>query len=149
MDLQGLLQASLENASAHTRGIFGASPMRAAEVEAFLQGRTVAALATARPSGAPHVSAADLIYLHGRFFLGQSRDAASLRNLRRQPRVSLLMAQGWRRHLLLEGLARELPGEDPLGEGVRAEERRRLDFAAEVIVEVEPLRLLAWKSPKA
>jgi uncharacterized pyridoxamine 5'-phosphate oxidase family protein len=120
--------------------------MTAEEVEAFLKGRTMVALATVHPSGTPHVSATDLIYHRGRFFLGQSRAAASLRNLQRQPRISLLMAQGWRRHLLLEGEARELPADDSLALEVRTEERRRAGFDSEVIVEVEPLRLLTWKS---
>jgi hypothetical protein len=118
-------------------------------VEAFLKGHTLVALATVGPSGEPHLAPTDLIYMEGRFFIGQSRGAASLRDLRRLPRVSLLMAQGWRRHLLLEGEARPLAPNEPAAAMVQAEEQRRLGFSSQVIVEVLPRKMFAWSSADA
>ena len=57
------------------------------------------------------------------------------------------MAQGWRRHLIVEGTASVVP-DGPLAEEVRGEEQRRLGFASEVIVEVEPTRAFGWKSDR-
>ena len=146
-ELEELLRTSLARATAHTRRVLGPGAMTAAEVRAFLRSRTAAALATTGPAGRPHVAATDLIHHRERFFVGQSRGAASLRHLQRQPAVALLLAQGWRRHLIIEGTASMVP-DGPLAEEVRAEERRRLGFASDVIVEVEPTRAFGWKSDR-
>ena len=122
--------------------------MTAEEVRAFLRRRTAAALATTGPAGRPHVAVTALIHHSERFFVGQSRDAASLRHLQKQPSVALVLAQGWRRHLIIEGTAATVP-DGLLADGVREEERRRLGFASEIIVEVEPTRAFAWKSDRA
>ena len=121
--------------------------MTAAEVRAFLRGRTAAALSTTGPAGRPHVAVTDLIHYRERFFVGQSRGAASLRHLQRRPSVALLLAQGWRRHLIIEGIASTVP-DGHLAEEVRGEEQRRLGIASDVIVEVEPSRAFGWKSDR-
>ena len=146
-ELEELLRTSLARATAHTRRVLGPGAMTAVEVRAFLRSRTAAALATTGPAGRPHVAATDLIHHRERFFVGQSRGAASLRHLRRQPAVGLLMAQGWRRHLIVEGTASTVP-DGPLAEEVRAEEQRRLGITSDVIVEVLPTRAFGWKSDR-
>ena len=146
-ELEELLRTSLARATAHTRRVLGPGAMNAAEVRAFLRGRTAVALSTTGPAGRPHVAVTDLIHHRERFFVGQSRGAASLRHLGRRPSVALLLAQGWRRHLIIEGEASAVP-DGPLAEEVRGEEQRRLGFASEVIVEVEPSRAFGWKSDR-
>lgn len=146
-ELEELLQTSLARATAHTRRVLGPGAMTAAEVRAFLRARTAAALSTTGPAGRPHVAVTDLIHHCERFFIGQSRGAASLRHLQRQPAVAVLLAHGWRRHLIIEGTASTVP-DGPLAEEVRAEEQRRLGFASEVIVEVLPTRAFGWKSDR-
>ena len=147
-DLEELLRTSLARATAHTRRVLGPGAMTAAEARAFLRSRTAATLATTSSVGRPHVAVTALIHHRERFFVGQSLGAASLRHLQRRPAVALVMAQGWRRHLLLEGTARTVP-DGPLAEEVRVEEQRRLGFASDVIVEVEPSRAFGWKSDRA
>ena len=146
-ELEDLLRTSLARATAHTRRVLGPGAMTAAEVRAFLRSRTAAALSTTGPTGRPHVAATDIIHHRERFFVGQSRGAVSLRHMQRQPAVALLLAQGWRRHLIIEGTASAVP-EGPLADEVRAEEQRRLGFASDVIVEVAPTRAFGWKSDK-
>ena len=146
-ELEELLRTSLARATPHTCKVLGPGAMTAAEVRAFLRGRTAATLATTGPAGRPHVAVTDLIHLRERFFVGQSRGAASLRHLQQRPAVALAMAQGWRRHLIVEGAA-SVVQDGPLAEEVRGEERRRLGFASEVIVEVEPTRAFGWKSDR-
>ena len=146
-DLKYLLQTSLARATAHTRKVLGPGAMTAAEVRAFLRARTAASLATTGPAGRPHVALTALIHHSERFFVGQSRGAASLRHLQRRPAVALVVAQGWRRHLIIEGTASVVP-DGPLAAEVREEERRRLGFASQVIVEVEPSRAFGWKSDR-
>ena len=146
-ELEELLRTSLARATAHTRRVLGPGAMTAAEVRAFLRARTAVTLATTSPAGRPHVAVTALIHLRERFFVGQSRGAASLRHLQRQPAVALLLAQGWRRHLLIEGTASTVP-EGPLAEEVRDEEQRRLGFASDVIVEVKPAHAFGWKSDR-
>ena len=146
-ELDELLRTSLARATAHTRRVLGPGAMTAAEVRAFLRGRTAAALSTTGPAGRPHVAVTDLIHYRERFFVGQSRGAASLRHLQRRPSVALLLAQGWRRHLIIEGIASTVP-DGHLAEEVRGEEQRRLGIASDVIVEVEPSRAFGWKSDR-
>ena len=146
-ELEELLQTSLARATAHTRKVLGPGAMTAAGVRAFLRRRTAAALATTGPAGRPHVAVTDLIHHRERFFIGQSRGAASLRHLQKQPSVALVMAQGWRRHLIIEGTAATVP-DGSLADEVREEERRRLAFASEIIVEVEPTRAFGWRSDR-
>lgn len=146
-ELEYLLRTSLARATTHTRKVLGPGAMTAAEVRAFLRARTAASLATTGPAGRPHVAVTALIHHSERFFVGQSRGAASLRHLQRRPAVALVVAQGWRRHLIIEGTASVVP-DGPLAAEVRAEERRRLGITSDVIVEVLPTRAFGWKSDR-
>ena len=144
--LETLLTNSIATASRHTKDIFGSDTMTPGEVETFLSKRTAVAVATTDREGRPLIADADLIFLEGRFFIGQSRGSATLNQIRKTQRVALLLMQGWRRHLLLEGQASCLADNDPVNMKVRAAEKRRIGFTSQVIVEVHPSRMFGWKS---
>ncbi len=144
--LETLLARSIAAASPHTKGIFGNDTMTAKEIEAFVSKRTAVAVATTDREGHPHIAATDLIVVQGRFFIGQSQGSASLKHIRRDERVALLLMQGWRRHLLLEGQTSCLADNDPMTGQVKAAEKERLGFTSQIIVEVSPSRMFGWKS---
>ncbi len=65
-------------------------------------------LATVRPNGTPHLVPIWFIWMSGRIYLCTGADSVKVRNLRRQPYVSIALEDG-SQPLVMEGLARFAP----------------------------------------
>jgi PPOX class probable F420-dependent enzyme len=61
------------------------------EIEAFLAGSLVARLATLREDGTPHLTPVWFVYERGIFYFTLGQRRRHLRNLRRDPRATLLV----------------------------------------------------------
>ena len=87
--LQFLLQASMEAAGPHLRGIV--TPERrldAWELADRLQGMRLLVLSTVTADGRPRAGPVDGYFLHGTFWFSSGRDAVRMRHLRTRPQVS-------------------------------------------------------------
>jgi PPOX class probable F420-dependent enzyme len=75
-------------------------------LEAFLRQPNPAVVATLRADGGPHTAATWYLWEQGRVLVNLDEGRSRLEHLRRDPRISLtvLGAEGWHRHVTLEGL---------------------------------------------
>lgn len=69
-------------------------------------------LCTLRPDGSPHVTPVWFVFLRDRWWIGTDDGAVKVRNVRRDPRVSLALEDGWA-PVVAEGEARVHEGRFP------------------------------------
>ena len=81
------------------------------QLRAFLDEPRFAVLATVGPGGAPHQTVMWYLLDGDEVVLNTAAGRAKERNLERDPRVSLLMEDGYR-YVRLTGRVREIPGEE-------------------------------------
>ena len=147
-DLASALSRSINEATPHTRNVFGGPhAMSAAEVAGFLQESHVALISTVTSSGAPHITALYILALDGKLYIGTFPRAALYRNLRRNPKVAIAVVElPWQRHVFVYGSVRFVPQEGEEIDRVRAAQRAR--FGGErgaILAEVVPDKLFTWK----
>jgi PPOX class probable F420-dependent enzyme len=84
------------------------------DVDAFLRGRRIAALATENEDGSIHLSAVWYLYEAGSFYVATAPDARKARNVRARPRASIMIDSRGRalRGVASAGAADLLHGED-------------------------------------
>lgn len=110
--------------------------MGEAEIDEFIASRRTATLATIGPGGQPHLVAMWFGYLDGHIWFETKAASQKAVNLRRDPRVSVLLEDGATydslRGVSLEGRAEIVPGDDALQRlGVDIWERYYGDYSAE------------------
>ena len=148
-DLAQILSDSIEEATPHTRNVFGGSrAMSADETQSFLHDTHVGLVTTIARSGAPHVTAVYILALESRLYFGTFKRTALYRNLRRDPRVAIAAVElPWKRHVFVHGSVRFLsPADSEEIDRVRASQRER--FGGErgaVLCEVVPTKIFTWK----
>lgn len=100
------------------------APMQQEAREAFLQADRHAILATNRPGGAPQLTPVWYLYEDGMFYVSAQVDTVKVRNLRRDPSVSLCVdgGRGDARYVVVTGRAHLV---EP-GEGIQEEMRWRI-----------------------
>src|SRR4051812_34155547 len=113
--LQALLDASLQRSGEHLRGIIhpGRRTPTAETVARLLSGMKVLVVATVGADGRPRTSAVDGHFLHGRWVFTTSGDARKVRDLRRNPAVSVSYVDGERFALFTHGDAEFLEAGQP------------------------------------
>ena len=143
--LAAVMKESLAKANPHTRAVFGAKPLTPRQVSALVRSQTTVVLATVKPSGRPHLSLTGMVSLNGKFYLGESKAYAALRNLQANPRVAVVASGGgWGRHVLMEAEARLLRPRDPRVKAIQEEEIKRFGWSYPVHVEVVPTKVFTW-----
>lgn len=117
-DLQRAIDLSLVGASPLARRIYANDRWSAASVQAFVNRVMAATIATVRPDGRPHAAVGLSACLHGTVLFTASPGSLLLRNLERQPWVSMTVTD--RDHdLTLHGQAERLGRAGELPELVR------------------------------
>lgn len=76
-----------------------------AKAEAFLKGTHFAKIATIKKDGSPHVTPIWYMYEDGKLIVNTTTDRVKFRNIRRDPRVSFLVDDGYP-YLMVLGKAR-------------------------------------------
>jgi general stress protein 26 len=113
-ELQALFDRSLRRSGEHLRSIIeeGSRTPSAEIVCRQLEGMRVLVVATVGADGRPRTSAVDGHFLHGRWVFTTSGDARKVRDLRRNPAVSVSYVDGERFALFTHGDAEFLePGQ--------------------------------------
>lgn len=139
-----------------------------AERDAFLTELRVGRLASNRTDGWPHVTPIWYVWEDGRFILSLGKSRRHLRNIAADPHVTLCVDEDPRttdlskspRSVVCFGLAKLVEEVSAVREGTRKVEERYLVgaegpeleellwFEGRTVVEIEPVRWLAWDQGK-
>jgi PPOX class probable F420-dependent enzyme len=126
------------------------------EQRAYLEARSLAVLATGRRDGSPQQSLVSYFFDGEALLMSVTRDRAKYQNAVRQPRVSVLVADG-RRQVVVYGVASVVEGRprdeaiqairvhqgNPLPDGTDLDAfSKRLDELGRVVLRVVPERVL-------
>jgi hypothetical protein len=108
-DLGSLQDRTFATATAATTGSYPPERrLSAAQLASYLDRRAFAVIGSARPNGRPHAAMSSYVRRGGTFWLPTVAGSVRERNVRAQPWLTMVVAEGDRdRHLvvLLEGLA--------------------------------------------
>ena len=93
--LQDVLDASMETAGPHLRGIISDERrLSAQQLSERMQGMCLFVLATVTADGRPLVGPVDGYLVHGAFWCSSGRDSVRMRHLRQRPAVSATYLPG-------------------------------------------------------
>ncbi len=145
--LADILRKSLQEASPHTRGVFGgANAMSPEEVASFLDQQRTALVSTVSPWGAPHITGVGIVFLDGTLYFGLSQGTALHSHLGRNPRVALgVIEPPWKCHVLVYGRVHLLQEGSQEAAKVRGAELAKHGWESQVIARVEPSKIFTWK----
>ena len=116
-DLGDMLERTLEEATLHSKNVFGGDhAMSAEDLTRFLNESEVAPVCSITPTGAPHITDVGIVLVCSNLYLGMGRSTALHRNLRVNKNVAVAVIEPpWRCHVLIQGTVRSLTrGSDEL-----------------------------------
>ena len=145
-DLDAVLKKSLANATPHTRKVYGQHPLSSQEIIdlANIQGLLTVA-STIGSNGRPHLAPVDVTGVDGMLFIGVDEGTAHYRNLKRNPAVAVLVTEGWKRQVILEGTVKFLETSSELARRVREMQKKKTGWTTEAIAEVRADKAFSWK----
>jgi putative heme iron utilization protein len=144
--LDSIIRDSLSRASSHTRKVYSQNPLTASEVIELANSRVLTIAATVRPDGRPHLSPTDLVTVDGVFYLGVDEATARYRNLKANPAVTVMLADGSKRQAILEGNARFLDMKSGTAKKVLETQKKKYGWVTDAMAEFQPLKAFTWKA---
>ena len=145
-DLESLLRESLAHASSHSRKVYGQNPLNAQEILDLANGRALILAATVKPNGRPHLSPSDLVAVDGILYIGVDMATARYKNLKQNPTVALMLADGSRRQAILEGKARFLDVKNQTAKKVLDAEKNKYGWTTDAIAEFTPEKIFTYRA---
>ena len=143
--LDSIIKNSLSQASSHTKKVYSQNPLTAGEVIDLANSRVMTLAATVRPDGRPHLSPTDLVAVDGVFYLGVDEATARYRNLKENPAVSIMLAEGSKRQAILEGNAKFLDMKSGTAKKVLEALKKKYGWVTDALAEFLPSKVLTWK----
>lgn len=143
--LDSIIKDSLSRASSHTRKVYSQNPLTASEVIELANSRVLIIAATVRPGGRPHLSPTDLVAVDGVFYLGVDEATARYRNLKANPAVTVMLADGSKRQAILEGNAKFLDMTRRIAKKVLEAQKTKYGWVTDALAEFQPLKAFTWK----
>jgi putative heme iron utilization protein len=125
--------------------VYSQNPLSASEVIELANSRVLTLAATVRPDNRPHLSPSDLVVVDEIFYLGVDKLTARYRNLRNNPAVTIMLAEGWKRQAILEGTATFLDIKTQTAEKVLAAEKKKYGWVTDALAEFRPAKAFTWK----
>ena len=144
--LDSIIKSSLSRASPHTREVYGKNPLTASEVIELANNRVLTVAATVRPDGRPHLSPTDLVAVDGIFYLGVDEATSRYRNLKQNPAVTVMLADGSKRQAILEGNARFLDMTSGTAKKVLEVQKKKYGWVTDALAEFQPVKAFTWKA---
>jgi putative heme iron utilization protein len=144
--LDSIIKDSLSKASSHTKTVYSQNPMTASEVLELANTRVLTLAATVRPNGRPHLSPTDLVVVDGVFYLGVDEATARYRNLKQNPAVTVMLADGSKRQAILEGDAEFLDMKSGTAKRVLEAQKKKYGWVTDALAEFKPLKAFTWKA---
>jgi putative heme iron utilization protein len=144
--LDSIIKNSLSKASSHTKKVYSQNPLTAIEVIELANSRVLTIAATVKPDRRPHLSPTDLVVVDGVFYLGVDEATARYRNLKENPAITLMLADGSKRQAILEGDARFLDMESGTAKRVLEAQKKKYGWATDALAEFQPVKAFTWKA---
>ncbi|GEM_PF-2086637 len=144
--LDDIIKDSLSQASTHTKNVYSQNPLTGSELIELANSRVLTLAATVRPDGKPHLSPTDLTFVDGVFYLGVDEATARYRNLKRNPAVTIMLAEGSKRQAILEGNTRFLDMKSDKSTRVLEAQKRKYGWVTDSIAEFQPEKIFTWKA---
>ncbi len=144
--LESIIRDSLSQASSHTKSVYSQNPLTASEVIELANSRVLTVAATVRPDDRPHLSPTDLVVVDGVFYLGVDEATARYRNLRHNPAVTVMLADGSKRQAILEGNAKFLDMKSGLAKKVLEAQKKKYGWVTDALAEFQPVKAFTWKA---
>ena len=144
--LDSIIKDSLSRATSHTRKVYSQNPLTANEVIELANSRVLTIAATVRPDGRPHLSPTDLVAVDGVFYLGVDEATARYRNLKANPAVTIMLADGSKRQAILEGNTKILDITSGIAKNVLEAQKKKYGWVTDALAEFQPLKAFTWKS---
>ncbi len=145
-DLDSIIKNSLGQASPHTKTVYSQNPLTASEVIELANSRVLTVAATVRTDGRPHLSPTDFVAVDGVFYLGVDEATARYRNLRQNPAVTVMLADGSKRQAILEGNARFLDMNTGTAKNVLEALKKKYGWVTDALAEFRPVKAFTWKA---
>ena len=143
--LDSIIGDSLNRASSHTRKVYSQNPLKASEVLELANSRVLTIAATVRPDGRPHLSPTDLVAVDGVLYFGVDEATARYRNLKANPAITVMLADGSKRQAILEGNARFLDMKSGNAKKVLEAQKNKYGWVTDALAEFQPLKAFTWK----
>jgi putative heme iron utilization protein len=144
--LDSIIKNSLNTASSHTREVYGQNPLTANDVLEMANSRVLTLAATVRPDGRPHLSPADFVAVDGVLYLGVDEATARYRNLKQNPAVTVMLADGSKRQAILEGGAKFLDMNSETAKKVLEAQKKKYGWVTDALAEFQPVKAFTWKA---
>jgi putative heme iron utilization protein len=144
-NLDSIIRDSLRKASPHTKEVYGKNPLTATELTEMANTRVLTLAATVRPDGRPHLSPTDFVAVDGTFYLGVDEATARFRNLKENPAITVMLADGSKRQAILEGNAKFLDMNGETAKKVLEALKKKYGWVTDALAEFQPLKAFTWK----
>lgn len=144
-NLDSILKESLAKSSSHTRKVYSQNPLTAGEVIDLANSRVLTIAATVKPNNRPHLSPTDLIAVDGALYIGVDKVTARYKNLRKNPSVTVMVADGSKRQAILEGTAKFLDMKGDTARKVMEAQKKKYGWVTDTLAELEIEKAFTWK----
>ncbi len=144
--LDSIIKSSLSRASSHTKKVYSQNPLTASEVIDLANSRVLTLAATVRPDGRPHLSPTDLVVVDGVFYLGVDEATARYRNLKANPAITIMLADGSKRQAILEGNTKFLDMNSMAAKKGLEALKKKYGWITDALAEFHPVKAFTWKT---
>jgi len=144
--LDSIIKNSLSKASTHTKEVYSQNPLTASEVIEMANSRVLTLAATVRPDGRPHLSPTDFVAVDGIFYLGVDEATARYRNLRENPAITIMLADGSKRQAILEGITKFLDLKSGTAKRVLEAQKKKYGWVTDALAEFQIVKAFTWKA---
>jgi len=125
--------------------VYGKNPLTYEEVLDLANSRALVLVATVKPAGTPHLSPSDLIAVEGSLYLGIDTVTARYKNLKQNPSLVVMIADGWKRQAILEGRISFLHMTSDVAQKVLDAQRKKYGWVTDALAEFFPEKAFTWK----
>jgi putative heme iron utilization protein len=145
-DLDSLIKQSLENATSHTKKVYGQSPLTGQELVDLANSRALTLAATVKPDQRPHLSPVDLNILDDKIYIGIDQGTARHKNLKHNHNITIMMADGRKMQAIVEGETRMLDMKSDTAGRVLEAQKKKYGWTTQLLAEVLPKKIFTYKS---
>jgi putative heme iron utilization protein len=134
-------------ASSHSKKVYGKNPLTSQEVFDLANSKGAFGLAaTIRPDGQPHLSPVDVVAVDGQLYMGVDEATARYKNLQKNPRLTLMLLEGWKRQAIIEGKVRFLEMGSTIAKRVGESQTKKYGWTTDNLAELIPEKAFTYKS---